>query len=85
MRHLSRTSTTFKVELSVTLINKFQPLTNIKKNSIFLRSGGPRYPYRDTVKLEKTPKNPGNVLAKIEKKSIFSEMNLAGSLMKKHA
>ena len=27
----------------------------------------------------------GNVLAKIKKKSIFSEMKLAGSLMKKHA
>ena len=46
---------------------------------------GPRYPSVDTVKLEKTLKNMGNALAKIVKKTIFSEMKFAGSLIKKHA
>ena len=46
---------------------------------------GPRYSSVDTVKLEKTLKNMGNVLAKIAKNSIFNEMKLVGSLMKKHA
>ena len=46
---------------------------------------GPRYSSVDTVKLEKTLKNMGNVLAKIAKNSIFNEMKLAGSLMKKRA
>ena len=45
---------------------------------------GPRYSSVDTVKLEKTLKNMGNVPAKIAKKSIFNELKLAGSLMKKH-
>ena len=35
------------------------------------------------IKLGKTLKNMGNVLAKIVKKSIFSKMKLAGLLMKK--
>ena len=37
----------------------------------------------DIMKLGKTLKNMGNVLAKIVKKSIFSKMKLTGLLMKK--
>ena len=61
-RGISRTSTTSKVELSVTIGNKFQPLTNVKKNSNFSYSGDSRYPSVDTLKLGKTLKNMGNVL-----------------------
>ena len=68
-----------KVELSVTLVNVFQP----SKRTPFLCGGGSRYPSADTVILEKALKNTGNVLAKIVKKSIFSEMKLPGSVMKK--
>ena len=39
----------------------------------------------DNVKLKKTLRNMSNVLTKIVKKSIFSEMKLPVSLMKKHA
>ena len=74
---MSRTSTTSKVELSVTIGNKFQPLTNVKKNSNFLCGGDSRYPSLDTAKLGKTLKNRGNALAKIVKKFIFSKMKFA--------
>ena len=37
------------------------------------------------MKLGKTLKNMGNVLAKIVKTPIFSKMNLTGLLMKKRA
>ena len=46
-----------KAELSVTIGNKFQPLTNVKKNSNFLCGGDSRYPSGDTVKLGKTLKS----------------------------
>ena len=46
-RGISRTSTTSKVELSVTIGNKFQPLTNVKKNSNFFCGGYSRYPSLD--------------------------------------
>ena len=46
---------------------------------------GRRYPSVYTVKLGKTLKNVGNVLAKTVKKSIFSKMKLASLLMKKRA
>ena len=59
----------------MTIGNKFQPLNNLKKNSIFLCGGDSRYPSVDTVKLGKTLKNMGSVFAKIVKKSIFSKMN----------
>ena len=36
---LNRASTKSKVELSVTLVNEFQPLTNVKKNSLFYVAG----------------------------------------------
>ena len=42
-------------------------------------------PSADTMKLENTIKNMGNVLAKIVKKSILSKTKLAGLLMKKRA
>ena len=42
-------------------------------------------PSVDTMKLGKTVKNMGSVLAKIVKKSIFSKMKLAGLQMKKPA
>ena len=71
---LAETSTTSKVELFVIIVNKFQPLTNIKKNCYFICSGDSRYLSVDTVKLGK---NMGNVLAKILKKSIFSKMKYA--------
>ena len=74
---MSRTSTTSKVELSVRTGNKFQPLTNVKKNSNFLCNGDSRYPSLDTVKLGKTLKNMGNALAKIVKKFFFSKMKFA--------
>ena len=76
-RGISRTSTTSKVELSVTIGNKFQPLTNVKKNSNFLCGGDSRYPFVHTMKSGKTLKNMGNVLAKIVKKFIFSKMKFA--------
>ena len=57
----------------MTIGDKFQSLTNLKKNSKFLCSGDSRYPSVDTVKLGKTLKNMGDVLAEI-----------AGLLMKKH-
>ena len=71
---LAETSTTSKVELFVIIVNKFQPLTNIKKNCYFICGGDSRYLSVDTVKLGK---NMGNVLAKILKKSIFSKMKYA--------
>ena len=71
---MSRTSTTSKVELSVTIGNKFQPLTNVKKNSNFLCGGDSRYASVDTVKLGKTLKNMGSVLAKTVKKFVFGKM-----------
>ena len=76
-RGISRTSATSKVELSVTVGNKFQPLTNVKKNSKFLCGGNSRYPSVDTVKSGKTLKNIGNVLAKIVKKSVFIKMKFS--------
>ena len=76
-RGISRTSTTSKVELSVTIGNKFQSLTNLKKNSKFLCSGDSRYPSVDTVKLGKTLKTMDNALAKIVKKFIFSKIQFA--------
>ena len=63
----------------MTLVNERQ------KELTLLCDGGPRYPSVDTVILEMTLKNMGNVLAKIVKKSIYNEMKLAGSVMKKHA
>ena len=69
----------------MTLVNKFQPLTNFKKNSILLCGGGPRYPSVDTLKLGNTLKNMGNVIVKIVKKSIFSKIKLADLLMKRNA
>ena len=69
--------TTSKFELSVTIGNKFQPLTNVKKNCNFLCGGDSRYPFSDTVKLGKTLKNMDNVLAKIVKKFIFSKMKFS--------
>ena len=71
---ISRTSATTKVELSVTIVNKFQPLTYVKRNSNFLCGGDSKYPSADTVKLGKTLKNMDNVLAKVVKKFIFSKM-----------
>ena len=71
---LAETSTTSKVELFVIIVNKFQPLTNIKKNCYFICGGDSRYLSVDTVKLGK---NMGNALAKILKKSIFSKMKYA--------
>ena len=48
-------------------------------------TSNPQVPSADTMKLRKTFKNMGNVLAKIMKKSIFSKIKLAGLLMKKRA
>ena len=61
----------------MTIGNKFQPLTNVKKNSNFLCGGDSSYPSVDTVKLGKTLKNMGSILAKIVKKFIFSKMKFA--------
>ena len=47
---ISRAPTKSKVELFVALINEFQPLANVKNNSIFLFDGSPRCPSVDTVK-----------------------------------
>ena len=76
-RGISRTSTSSKVELSVTVGNKFQPLTNVKKNFNILCGEDSRYPSVDTVKLGKTLKNMGNFFAKIVKKFIFNKTKLA--------
>ena len=78
-RGISRTSPTSKLDLSVSLMSF----------SCYLRTSfscgkGPRYPSVDTVKLEKTLKNMSNIFTKIVKKSIFIEIKLAGSLIKKH-
>ena len=43
------------------------------------------YPSVGTMKLGKTLKNMGNVLAKIVKKSIFSKIKLTSLLVKKRA
>ena len=58
----------------MTIGNKFQSITNVKKNSSFLFGGDSRYPSLYTVKLGKTLKIMGNDLAKIVKKFIFSKM-----------
>ena len=83
-RHISRTSTPSKVELSVTLVNEFHPLNNVKKNSIFTWCGSKVTLLRH-CEIRKTLENTSKVPAKIEKKSIFSEMKLAGSLPKKYS
>ena len=74
-RGISRTSTSSKVELSVTVGNKFQPLTNVKKNFNILCGEHSRYPSVDTVKLGKTLKNMGNFFAKIVKSSFLIKQN----------
>ena len=74
-RGVSRTSTASQVELSATITNTFQPLTNVKKNFNFLCGRG--YPPVNTVKLRKTLKNMSNALAKIVKNSIFSKIKFA--------
>ena len=71
------TSKTSKIEVSVTIGNKFHPLTNFKKNSNFLCGGDSRFTSLDTAKLGKTLKNMGNPLAKIVKRFIFKKMNFA--------
>ena len=58
------------------VVNEFQPVTNVKKNYIFLCSGGLRYHSEDTVKVGKNLKSIDNVLEKIVKKPIFSERKL---------
>ena len=63
--------------LSVTIGNKFQPLTNDKKNSNFLCGGDSKYTSLETLKLGKNLKKMGNVLTKIEKKFIFSKMKFS--------
>ena len=50
------TSKTSKIEVSVTIGNKFHPLTNFKKNSNFLCGGDSRFTSLDTAKLGKTQK-----------------------------
>ena len=60
----------------MTIVNKLQQLTNVKKNFNFICGGDSRVSV-DTGKLGKTLKNMGNVLAKIVKKSIFSKMKFA--------
>ena len=75
---MSRISTTSKVELSVTIGNMFQPLTNV--NSDLLCDWDLRYSSEDTVKLGKTLKAMGNVLAKIVKTLIFSKMKFSLSV-----
>ena len=37
----------------LSVVNEFHPLIKVKKNSIFLCAGGPRYPSVNTVKLGK--------------------------------
>ena len=64
--------------------NKFQSLTNVRKNSNYLFGGDSRYPSLDTVKLGNTLKNMGSVLAKIVKRSIFSKMKFVQKSTKKH-
>ena len=59
-----------KAELSVTIRNKFQPLTNVKKNSNFYVVGIQDISVQ-TLKLGKAVKNIGNVRAKIVKKIHF--------------
>ena len=46
---------------------------------------GSKIPSVDTVKLGKTFKNMGHLLAKTVKKSFFSKIKLAGLLIKKRA
>ena len=58
------------------VVNEFQPVTNVKKNYIFLCVVGLRYHSEGTAKVGKTLKSIDNVLEKIVKKPIFSERKL---------
>ena len=68
----------------MTLVNEFQPLTKVKKNSLFYVAGV-QIPFCRHCEIRKDSQNIGKVLAKILKMSIFSEMELASPVMKKHA